>query len=129
MLKNLYKSSSVTNSPNTESEDTAFVEEKGVKDLPDDFPIYEGAQVSESSVSEVNSGLGLSVILETSDLAVEVFDFYKQELNNSGWSIENVLEEGNSYTLSFNKNEITGFLGVTRAGDKTIISVTMRKAS
>lgn len=95
-------------------------------DFPTDFPIYSNAELKDSWTAEGNATKGVSVIWETQDTATAIYEFYKEKLAEKSWEIVSEYQEDGSYTITFKKEAITGFVGVTKGeGDKTLISVTM----
>lgn len=99
-------------------------------DLPDsfpkDFPVYPGAKLVNSFSAKGEEGDGVSVVWETGDSFDKVTDFYKKKLQEDGWKVESTFEQKDSFTSSFKKGEVGGFIGVTVGdGGKVTISVTI----
>lgn len=57
------------------------------KDFPDDFPMYDKAQVDSTSSWAGGSDTTFYVNLLSDDSAQEVYDWYKAELTDKGWTI------------------------------------------
>lgn len=98
-------------------------------DFPKDFPIYPGAKLTGSFSAKGTNGensKGLSVVWETNDDAAKIGSFYRSALASAGYTISTEYSQSNSTTLTFEKGDVSGFLGVTKGNDgKTAISVTM----
>ncbi|MCL4387035.1 hypothetical protein M1307_01400 [Patescibacteria group bacterium] len=92
--------------------------------LPEDFPIFEGSEFVSSSQSENKKGV--SFIWEATESPSLVYEYLKSELKIRGWTVTD--NSGSFLVSSFKNEENEGFLGVFRGdGDKTVISVTIRK--
>ncbi len=94
--------------------------------FPKDFPVYTGAKLVNSFSASGEEGDGISVVWETSDSFDKVTDFYKKKLPEDGWKVESTFEQKDSFTSSFKKGEVGGFIGVTIGDEgKVTISVTI----
>lgn len=94
--------------------------------FPKDFPVYSGAKLVNSFSASGEGGDGVSVVWETGDSFDKVTDFYKKKLQEDGWKVESTFEQKDSFTSSFKKGEVGGFMGVTLGeGGKATISVTI----
>lgn len=93
--------------------------------FPDDFPVYENASLQNNWTTQSEKVTGVSVAWETSDLPTQVFNFYFTELQSRGYTVEVLSQTSNSYTLSLEKDNVSGFVGITLAESKTVISVTV----
>lgn len=94
--------------------------------FPKDFPVYTGAKLVSSFSAKGDEGDGVSVVWETGDSFDKVTDFYKKKLQEDGWKVESTFEQKDSFTSSFKKGEVEGFIGVTIGeGGKVTISVTI----
>ncbi len=93
-------------------------------EFPKDFPIYTGAKLTSSWTTDGESGKGVSVVWETTDSADKVQAFYKDKLPKSGWKIDNEFAQESMQTISFEKDNISGFIGLTKAEQKLTISAT-----
>ncbi len=94
--------------------------------FPKDFPVYSGAKLVSSFSASGEGGDGVSVVWETGDSFDKVTDFYKKKLQEDGWKVESTFEQKDSFTSSFKKGEVEGFIGITLGeGGKATISVTI----
>lgn len=93
--------------------------------FPVDFPIYPGAKLTNSWTADTDDGKGISVVWESKDTAETVKNFYKEKLAAGGWTIESELAQAEMQSLSFTKDNVSGFVGLTLSGDKLTISVTL----
>lgn len=94
--------------------------------FPEDFPIYAEVKIVSSFKATQGETDGTSVIWETEDDATKVAGYYKEELAKKGWKIISTFEAEGSTTVTFEKGEVSGFLGITKGeGGKTAISVTL----
>lgn len=97
--------------------------EEGV--IPSDFPVYPEV-VIESSYTSEGDKKAISVVWKTDANVSEVSAFYKKELENGDWTITSNIENANSSTYSFEKDNKFGFIGIGKGeGGVTIISVTI----
>jgi hypothetical protein len=122
---------------NLNKEKTASLEKAGEKpvlttskDLPEgfpkDFPVYPQSTLEDSWTALGNSTKGISVIWVTKGAVKDVYDFYKENLQKGGWEISSEYSQEESSTVTFEKENISGFVGITKGeGAKTLISVTM----
>lgn len=92
--------------------------------FPKDFPIYTGAKLTSSWTTDGESGKGISVVWETADSADKVQAFYKDKLSQLGWKIDNEFAQESMQTISFEKDNISGFIGLAKTDQKLTISVT-----
>ena len=97
------------------------------ENFPSDFPIYEEAVLTDSWSAEGSGSQGLSVVWGANDKPEKIYEFYKLKLKSGGWNTITVSESEGSYTLSFEKADLNGFMGITKdtEASKTIISVTI----
>lgn len=95
--------------------------------FPKDFPIYSGAKLTGSfSANGEGNSKGVSVVWESSDDSSKVGEYYKTALEAAGYKIISDLSTDGSTTLTFEKGDVSGFLGVTRDNEgRTAISVTL----
>ncbi len=96
-------------------------------EFPSDFPIYPGSKITGSFSTTGDKGSkGTSVVWETGDAASKVGEWYKTELPKAGWTVVTTYSQGDSTTLTFEKGNYSGFIGVTKGSEgKTTISVTV----
>ena len=94
--------------------------------FPQDFPLYPEATISSSFTAKGEGTNGTSIVLGSQDAIEKVIEFYKSELPQKGWKIVSNFEQQGSSTISFEKELVSGFLGITK-GEKGIstISVTI----
>ncbi|MEK7497373.1 MAG: hypothetical protein AAB656_00445 [Patescibacteria group bacterium] len=95
--------------------------------FPKDFPIYSGAKLTGSfSANGKDNSTGSFTVWESSDSSSKVGEFYKTALPSAGYKIVTDLSTEDSTTLSFEKDGVSGFLGITKDNSgKTAISVTL----
>ncbi len=101
-----------------------FVDKDLPSGLPTDFPIYPNSTVDSSWGSETKQTRGISFLLKTADSVESVSSYYRKNLLANGYRIDSEFENNGSLTISFSKEKIVGFIGVTKAGE-TNISVTL----
>ncbi len=103
------------------------VEEKRLpENFPADFPLYYQTELSDVWGQEGENLDAISIVWETKNSPKKVFDYYLTQLKFFGWESEIILESDISYTFSFGKKKVEGFVGITTSDlDKTIISVTL----
>lgn len=92
--------------------------------FPKDFPVYPGAILKNSWSAKTDAAAGTSVIWESRDNPLAVFNFYKESLTSKGWKITASFNDQKSYTLSFEKGNVSGFLGISD-NEVTTISATL----
>lgn len=93
--------------------------------FPKDFPIYSNSNLISKWSSTAEENKGMSVVLETNDTVNKVSDYYKTELEKTGWSITSTFSQDDSTVFSFEKGEKQGILGIAKAEDKSNISITI----
>ena len=93
--------------------------------FPSDFPVFDGATLKNNWTTKSNNVTGVSVIWETDQPPVKVFNFYFTQLSSLDYKVEVISQTKDSYTMSFEKPGLNGFVGITLAGGKTTISVTL----
>lgn len=94
--------------------------------FPESFPVHGNAVLVDSWTASGNSTQGISVNWETDDTVEEVALFYEEALKKEAWTISNKFEEEGTTTITFEKEEASGFVGITSGeSGKTLISVTM----
>jgi len=104
----------------------SFEEEGNLPDnFPSDFPIYPDAKLASSWTASGNETDGLSLIWETVDSISEVSNYYESELEDAGWTLSFTSETEDSTTFAFEKNDVSGFIGITVEESKTVISLTL----
>ena len=94
--------------------------------FPKDFPLYPDSSLKTSWTTQGELKEGISVLWESGDASQAVADYYKQKLPELGWSVNSSFDSEGSYTISFEKETIDGFIGITLGeGGLTQISVTL----
>ena len=95
-------------------------------EFPEDFPLYPGMQLENSFVSKGEEIDGVSVIWKLDAQSSGVYDYYKEKLVEKGFSVKTTNVGENSYTLAFEKDANSGFVGITEEGiGGSIVTVTM----
>ncbi len=96
------------------------------ENFPKDFPIYPSSTLKTSWAAQGETKQGISVLWESEESAQVVTAFYKQELARLGFRINSSFESEGSFTISFEKEDVSGFIGIAQGdGAKTQISVTL----
>ena len=93
--------------------------------FPADFPIYKNSTLMSKWSSTSEGEEGMSVIFETSDSLSKVSDYYESELEKTGWIVTSTFSQEDSSVYAFEKGDIEGIVGITKAEDKVSISVTI----
>jgi len=95
------------------------------EDFPKDLPIYKNSKLVSKWSSTDEENEAISIVLETSDSLAKVSDYYKLELEKTGWDITSTFSQEDSSVYSFEKGDKEGILGITNADDKVSISITI----
>ena len=96
------------------------------ENFPSDIPIFPNSTLEDLWASESLDISGISVLWITQDDYLDVVDFYKTGFVGNDWQNEIILESENSFTMSFNKIGIDGFIGITgEESGNVLISVTV----
>lgn len=93
--------------------------------FPKDFPIYKGSKLLSKWSSTGEENKSTSIVLETSDAVSKVSDYYKTEIEKSGWTTTSTFSQDDSTVFSFEKGDKQGILGIAKAEEKTNISITI----
>lgn len=94
--------------------------------FPSDFPVYPGARLTSSWTAGGENSKGTSVVWESSDAVSKITDYYQKELVVKGWKITATFNQGDSATYSFEKDKVSGFVGVAKGDSgKSDISATI----
>jgi len=94
--------------------------------FPNDFPFYPKSSLKTSWTTQGELKEGISVLWESDDAPQKVAAFYKEKLPELGWSVNSSFESEGSYTISFKKETVDGFVGIVQGeGGITQISVTL----
>ena len=93
--------------------------------FPQDFPVFEKSTLMAAN-SNKDKIEGISAIWETVSTVEEVASFYQDNLINRGWKAD-VMSQGEGFiTISVNKDNINGFVAITRGKEnKVVISVAL----
>jgi hypothetical protein len=104
----------------------SFEEEGELPDnFPSDFPIYPDAKLASTWTAKGEGTDGLSLIWEAEDSVNKVSNYYESELEGAGWTLSFTSETEDSTTFAFEKNSVSGFIGITLEESKTVISLTL----
>jgi len=89
-------------------------------DYPKDLPVYPGAKVMVTqSLSEKNAR---TLMLESTDPADKIAEFYKKGLESNGWKIENTMTSGEMNIFTAAKENRQAVLQIMNGGDKRTIN-------
>ena len=103
---------------------TQSVIEKDNVDLPSDFPKYPNSELSDSWMRDTEETTGSSFILYTDDTKKMIFEFYKKELVESDWEIQNEISQ--NFILNVVKEDTQGYLVVSDSTEgRSLISITL----
>lgn len=95
------------------------------ENFPKDFPLYYQAELADVWTQKGEELDAILAVWETNDSPKKVFDFYLGQLKLFGWESEIILESDGSYTFSFHKGDVEGFVDITFSDlSETIISAT-----
>lgn len=93
--------------------------------FPTEFPIYDAATLQDSWTTQSAGITGVSVVWLTNEPFLKVFNFYFTELSSKGFKVEVLSKTKTSSTLSFLKDNVSGFVGISESDGETSISVTL----
>ncbi len=93
-------------------------------EFPKDFPVPKNTVLVSSWTNEDKGDLGVSVIWTTTQPYEDLVAFYTSELQKSGYKVLTEFKNKPSYTASFSKGNIAGYVGIAQANETTI-SVTV----
>ena len=93
--------------------------------FPDSFPANPRVTIKESRTEKDGEGVGIAIVFTTSDSVSEVTHYYKEELTGNGWEVTLVSENPESYTASVEKDGASGFIGIAKEINETVISVAL----
>lgn len=96
----------------------SFNQNKIPDDYPKDVPVYSAKVVMSQSVSEKN---GRNLMLESSDAADKIAEYYKKELDRNGWKTETTVATSGMHMLGANKDQKQIMIQITDSGDKRSI--------
>ncbi len=93
-------------------------------EFPKDFPVFANSSLISAWTNEDKNNLGISVVWTSVEPFETLVNFYKTELEKNGYKILTEFNNKPSYTISFMKDKVSGYIGIAQA-DKTTISVTI----
>ncbi|RJQ31706.1 MAG: hypothetical protein C4562_04475 [Actinobacteria bacterium] len=76
--------------------------------FPEDFPVYDGAKLTNSAKMGSAKEAGYTAVWETSDSKDDVVDFYKKELPSKGYKVTAEYSSGQGTTYTFEQ----GYLNI-----------------
>lgn len=89
--------------------------------FPDDFPVYDDADVASSTSFEGEGQVQYHVTLATSDSVDDVYEWYKDELDSQGWTIDEDMkmstDDGETAALSVTKGDMGASVTVSEGGE------------
>jgi hypothetical protein len=89
-------------------------------DYPKDLPVYAGAKVIMSqSATEKNTH---NLVLESSDPADKIADYYKKSLESNGWKIEGSMNMGEMNMFTAVKDKRQAIVQVMNSSEKRTIN-------
>jgi hypothetical protein len=89
-------------------------------DFPKDAPVYEGTKVVMSqSANEKNTH---TLVLESSDPADKISDFYKKGLESNGWKIDSSMNVAQMSMVTASKDKRQAVVQVMNGPDKRTIN-------
>lgn len=97
------------------------------KDFPKGFPIYKDAKLTFASTNKSDKAQLIIVTHETKDGLSKVSDFYKNGLEDEGYTIENTFETGNMITQTAVKDKERVIIAVTEKDGKTTIATNITR--
>jgi hypothetical protein len=95
------------------------------ENFPKDIPVYPGSILKDYWVNDSTEIVGVSVLWEIERSLSEIVDFYKDKFKNLGWETKVILDDRISFTMSFGKEGVDGFIGITKDGTLAVISMTV----
>ena len=97
--------------------------------FPEEFPIYDDADVEVSAVAKGDGEAHYSAALVTSDSVADVYAWYKTQLPSKGWTIENDAQtstaDGATSMLSAKRDGMEANVDITQRDAETVIAVTL----
>lgn len=104
-----------------------IVNEKILPDnFPTTFPLFPEATITDIWTERGDKIDAISVVWESGSIAEDIFNYYRENFILYEWASEIILQEKGSYTISFQKKESEGFMGIVNDGKGgSIISVTL----
>jgi hypothetical protein len=96
------------------------------KEFPDDFPIFEGANLTGTVTGEQEGQTGYFATWETDASTQEVTDFYKEALDKDPWKTAGVVTTGEGAMITFTRadnEDFGGLVTVSSSDGKTMFVV------
>jgi hypothetical protein len=92
--------------------------------FPDNFPVYDGADVTAGYRGEQEGNEGFFVSWETDDDLDDVQAFYEEELDKNGWELSGTFSSGDGVVLSATHaaDKLSGGVTIGEADGKTSIA-------
>ncbi len=87
-------------------------------DYPKDVPVYSGKVVMSQAISEKHAR---NLMLETSDSADKIAEFYRKELERNGWKTETTVATGGMNMIGANKDRKQIVIQISDSGEKRSI--------
>lgn len=84
--------------------------------FPDDFPVYDGAEIDATSTMAGDDSTDFYVNMYSDDAAKDVYEWYKSELVSEGWTIDSDL-------FMATDGEDSGLLSASKGSDQVSIAV------
>lgn len=85
--------------------------------FPEDLPVYPGATPAQGRGAELDGVPMSAVQLMTTDAPSRVLDYYRAELERSGWTIEESREMGDNASMTATKGDCEASVLITPASD------------
>ena len=116
----------VTWSGETEKGDHYEAQIGGEVEVPNDFPSDIPLYPESTPMATLDAGDHGSILaLQTSVEPEEVFEFYRNELPNQGWAIENEAAFGDQYVLGVTKGERSANVTIAVGGGTTRVAIAL----
>lgn len=109
---------------------TVTVNSSGNAQVPSDLPVsvYPGAGVTTVAQTPGQAGMpSTTLILESADGVDKIADYYKNELGQKGWRIDQVTTSQGIAALTANKDGVQVTVAATATSGKTAISINVLK--
>ena len=95
--------------------------------FPADFPQYAGATVASALKGTTNGEDSFTVILKTVDAPKDAYEWYLEEFDRAGWTVEQKMDGTTSdaafATISVAKGDLKGAVTLNRGNDETETSI------
>ncbi len=93
--------------------------------FPKDFPILSTSQITNSWKTTNGKTIGYSIIVSDKAPLSKVFDFYVSSLSANEWKVTSKTKTGDNVILSFEKENLSGYIGFVSQNGQTVYSVTV----